>query len=88
MVSSQAAEMEHCQELYNSIKAHPALISLIRSRGLVFDFVEDPTTQKARLIELKGFWAQSSCGACLYYWIRDARILLGRENKVDVRVSI
>lgn len=59
--------VEHCQELCYSIKAHPALTSLIRSRGSVVDVVEDPTTQKVRLIELNDFGTQSSCGACLYH---------------------
>ena len=79
--------VEHCQDLYEEIKAHPALTPSIRSRGFVFDVVEDSVTQKVRLIELNDFGAQSGCGACLYHWIRDARILYGRENDVDVRVS-
>ncbi|KAL8706520.1 MAG: hypothetical protein Q9201_000452 [Fulgogasparrea decipioides] len=79
--------VQHCQELFDEIVTHPAMTPAIRERGFSFDVVEDPETQRVRLIELNDFGAQSGCGSCLYHWIKDARLLYRREDSINVRVS-
>lgn len=77
--------VKNCQQLYDQVIHHDLTIA---SRGFVFDVVENPDNQAVRLIELNEFGAQSGCGSCLYHWIEDARILYGREEGIEVRVSV
>ena len=60
----------------------------LKSRGFVFDVIEDPNTQDVQLIELNDFGAMTGCGACLFHWVRDAKLLYGLEEKAEVRVTI
>ncbi len=80
--------MQSCGKLHEKIMTHPAMTSLLESRGFVFDVVEDPDTQNVTLIELNDFGAMSGCGACLFHWIRDAKVMYGMNEKVEVRVAV
>lgn len=80
--------VKSCEGLHKRIMAHPAMTDLLRSRGFVFDVVEDPETQDVRLIELNDFGAMSGCGACLFQWIRDARVMYGIDERIEVRVTV
>ena len=78
---------EGCKVLHQKIMAHPAMIEKLKSRGFVFDVTEDRGTQGVQLIELNGFGAMSGCGACLFHWIRDAPVIYGLSDTVEVRVA-
>ncbi len=80
--------LSNCKRLHEKIMTHPAMTEVLRSRGFVFDVVADPVTQNVRLIELNDFGALSGCGACLYHWVRDARLLYGLNERVEVRVTV
>jgi len=73
--------------LHDKIMAHLAMTELLKSRGFVFDVVENPDTQEVKLIELNDFGAMSGCGPCLFHWIRNARVMYGVDEGVKVRVA-
>ena len=64
------------------------MTDLLKSRGFVFDVLGDPETQEDKLIESIDFGAVHRCGACLFQWIRVARVMYGRKTKVEVRVTV
>ena len=82
------ALLKSCRDLHQKIVTSPAFTERLKSRGFVFNVVEDPCTHDVQLIELNGFGAMTGCGACLFHWIRDAKLLYGLEDKVEVRVAI
>ncbi|CAD6564884.1 MAG: hypothetical protein ASARMPREDX12_004483 [Alectoria sarmentosa] len=80
--------LKSCEVLHQMIMASSAMTERLRNRGFVFDVVEDPGTLDVQSIELNGFGAMTGCGACLFHWVRDAKLLYGLEEKVEVRVTI
>lgn len=80
--------LESCQVLHKKILSHPSMTDHLKSRGFVFDVIEDPNTQDVQLIELNDFGAMTGSGACLFHWVRDAKLLYGLEEKFEVRVTI
>ena len=80
--------LENCQALHQEIMGHRAMTEVLRNRGFVFDMYEDPSTQGVRLIELNDFGAMSGCGACIFHWIEDARVLYGVSEGIEVRVTV
>ena len=80
--------LKSCQALHKRIMAHPSMTDHLKSRGFVFDVIEDPKTQDVQLIELNDFGAMTGCGACLFHWVRDAKLLYGLEDEVELRVTI
>ena len=79
---------QSCEQVHQRIMAHPAMTKGLKAREFVFDVVEDPADQSVRLIELNDFGALSGCGACLFHWIRDAKLLYGFEKGVEMRVTV
>ena len=79
--------LENCRAQHQKIMGHPAMTEALRNQGFVFDVYEDPNTQDVRLIELNDFGAMSGCGACLFHWIRDARVMYGVSEGIEVRVT-
>ncbi|KAL8684692.1 MAG: hypothetical protein Q9218_008183, partial [Villophora microphyllina] len=74
----------NCQRLFKQTVSEPSFMATgLKERGFVFDVVEDPATQAVRLIELNEFGAMTGCGSCLFQWIRDAKVLYGREREVE-----
>ena len=78
---------KNCEKLHRKIVAHPAMTEVLRSRGFVFDVVEDPVNQAVGLIELNDFGALSWCGACRFHWVRDASLFHGLNERIEVRVT-
>lgn len=76
-----------CRELHRRIMDHSAMTEDLNKRGFVFDVVEDPQNQSVQLIELNDFGAMSGCGACLFHWIKDARVVYGFEDWAEFRVA-
>ena len=60
----------------------------IRRRGFVFDVAENPKGGPVRLIDLNCFGTETGCGSCLFHWIRDAKVLYGLQEEVEVRVTL
>jgi len=79
--------LDNCEVVHKNIMAHPEMTDVLRSRGFVFDVVEDPGTQTVKLIELNDFGALSGCGSCLFHSVKDAMLLYGFEKRVEVRVT-
>ena len=79
--------VEHCEVLYQQVITHPEMTDILKQRGFVFDVTENPKTQHVQLIVLNDFGALSGCGACLFHWIKDAKLLYGLEEKVEVRTA-
>ena len=82
------AILEGCRAIHALILEHEAMTEVLKRRGFVFDVLEDAGTQEVQLIELNESGARSGCGSCLFHWIRDARLLYGREEMVEVRLAV
>ena len=77
-----------CEELYDQILKHAGdERDEVTENGFVFDVVENPQTYEVQLLELNCFGAMTGCGACLFHWIKDAGILYGLREGVEVRVT-
>ena len=59
----------------------------LRSEGFVFDVFEGDAND-VQLIEINPFGAMSGCGSCLFHRIRDARVIYGEKEKVEVRIAM
>lgn len=57
------------------------------TQGFTFDVLETPTGD-IQLVEINPFGAMSGCGSCLFHWLRDAKILYGLEERVEVRIAL
>lgn len=77
-----------CEELYDQILKHAGdERDEVTENGFVFDVVENPQTYEVQLLELNCFGAMTGCGACLFHWIKDADMLYGLREGVEVRVT-
>ena len=79
---------EGCRALHQQILDEPAMTEEVKERGFVFDVFDNPTSAKLELIELNDSGARTGCGSCLFHWIRDARLLYGMQEDVEIRVAI
>ncbi|KAL8834498.1 MAG: hypothetical protein Q9170_003733 [Blastenia crenularia] len=80
---------DNAKTIHQQIMLHPAMTEQMKNRGFVFDIVENPTDSNAtRLIELNDFGAMTGCGSCLFHWLKDAEILYGLEEAVEIRVAV
>lgn len=61
--------------------------NLLLEYGFSFDIAlqRDGTV---RLVEVNPFGALSGCGACLFNWVRDGRVLYGLEDDVEFIVTL
>ena len=59
----------------------------LRSEGFVFDVFETEGGE-VQLIEINPFGAMSGCGSCLFHWIKDAKVLYGGKEDVEVRITM
>ena len=76
-------------DIHEQIMAHPSMTEDQKSRGFVFDVIEDPKVLYGlSLIELNEFGATTGCGACLFHWIRDGRVMYGMQEEVEFRVAL
>lgn len=60
---------------------------LLLEQGFTFDSFFDEETGRCQLIELNGFGVRSSCGSCLFQWVRDRAVLYGAESDVEFRIT-
>ncbi|KAK0736685.1 hypothetical protein B0T21DRAFT_288867 [Apiosordaria backusii] len=64
------------------------LDNLLLQQGFSFDVLFDVTTELCELVELNGFGVRSSCGSCLFQWVKDREQLYGATDDVEFRVAI
>ena len=76
--------MEHAEILKKEGRAW--VIEKLESEGFTFDVFD--TGEEVQLVEVNPYGAMSGCGSCFFHWIRDAKLLYGRQEKVEVRVVI
>lgn len=62
------------------------ILDLLLKYGLSFDVIIQQDID-VQLIELNPFGALSGCGACLFNWIVDARVLYGLEDEVPFLIT-
>jgi hypothetical protein len=74
--------LEHAEQLEDGSVAEK-----LEAEGFTFDVVET-TAGEIQLVETNPFGAMSGCGSCLFHWLRDARLLYGLEEKVEVRIAL
>ena len=83
--------------IYSRIIAHakklaengkPLVLDTMTKHGFVFDVLEPVDMSPCQLVELNGFGAMTGCGACLFNWINDCRVIYGLEKKVEVRITL
>ena len=79
--------IRECDILLQKILQSEGMTEDISERGFVFDVAEGLNRGPLRLIELNSFGAMTGCGSCLFNWIRDAEMLYGLEDEVEVRVT-
>lgn len=51
------------------------------------DLIVKKDAKEAQLVEINPFGATSGCGSCLFHWLRDAKLLHGLEDHVEIRIS-
>ncbi len=54
----------------------------------MFEVYGDPSTPEVWLIEPTDFGTMSGCGACLFHWIQDARVMYGVSEGIEVCVAV
>ncbi|KAK4199502.1 hypothetical protein QBC40DRAFT_281794 [Triangularia verruculosa] len=64
------------------------LDKLLLQQGFSFDVFFDAGTEACELVELNGFGVRSSCGSCLFQWVKDREQLYGGTNELEFRVAI
>ena len=85
VVSGATTLLEEMKDyLNNMIDANIAV--LLVKYGFTFDVVvqKDASVQ---LVEVNPFGALSGCGACLFHWVRDAKLMYGFDKEVEFRVT-
>jgi hypothetical protein len=65
----------------------PKIQELLVEYGFVFD-VSLRRGGEVVLVEVNPFGAMSICGACLFQWVRDGRVVYGFEGEVVVKVAV
>jgi hypothetical protein len=65
----------------------PEIQELLVEYGFVFD-VSLRRGGEVVLVEVNPFGAMSVCGACLFQWVEDGRVVYGLEGEVVVRVAV
>ncbi|GAD93583.1 hypothetical protein TRV_02338 [Paecilomyces variotii No. 5] len=59
----------------------------IQDDGFTFDVLK-PASGDIQLVEINPFGAMSGCGSCLFQWIRDAKLLYGLKEQVELRFAV
>ncbi|KAJ9296537.1 hypothetical protein DTO271G3_5235 [Paecilomyces variotii] len=59
----------------------------MQDEGFTFDILR-ATSGDIQLVEINPFGAMSGCGSCLFQWIRDAKLLYGLKEQVELRFAV
>ena len=93
---------EGCRHLLDVIQDHAqaeGFLGDMRVRGFVFDVLALPSAKppltgspdgrdvQLQLIELNPFGATTGCGSALFHWLRDAKLLYGLQDNVELRIT-
>jgi hypothetical protein len=79
-IISHAASLE-------SLPDSTGVLQKLLSEGFVFDIFEAPNGEM-QLLEINPFGAMSGCGSCLFHWIEDARVMYGKQERVEMRLAM
>lgn len=87
MVCSGANEVLERIKLFMEREMSHDIRGLLVKYGFSFDVAlqEDGSVE---LVEVNPFGALSGCGACLFHWVRDGRVLYGLEEDVEFVVTL
>ena len=61
------------------------ILNELKRFGFTFDVAV--MEKDVQLIEVNPFGAMSGCGSCLFQWLRDAYLIYGLEEDVEVRIA-
>ncbi|RKU42635.1 hypothetical protein DL546_000159 [Coniochaeta pulveracea] len=86
VVSRVSAEAERIRGLILDDLDESEMDRLLVEQGFSFDLLFDEERNACELVELNGFGARSSCGSCLFQWVRD-REQLYRGEDMEFRVT-
>lgn len=81
-----SAEAERIRGLILDDLDESEMDRLLVEQGFSFDLLFDEERNACELVELNGFGARSSCGSCLFQWVRD-REQLYRGEDMEFRVT-
>ncbi|OIW29405.1 hypothetical protein CONLIGDRAFT_324718 [Coniochaeta ligniaria NRRL 30616] len=73
-----------CEDLHDNDPMDELLIK----QGFSFDVFFDEDSETCQLVELNGFGVRSSCGSCLFHWVKDRDQLYGSSNDIEFRVTL
>lgn len=87
-----AAHSIHARIISHATSLEPlpdstSVLQKLLSEGFVFDIFEAPNGEM-QLLEINPFGAMSGCGSCLFHWIEDARVMYGKQERVEVRLAM
>ncbi|KAF1981662.1 hypothetical protein K402DRAFT_457865 [Aulographum hederae CBS 113979] len=84
------------KEVHGRIMDHPNMTDDLKESGFTFDVAEvdlapgkdGESSKEVQLVELNPFGAMSGCGSCLFNWVKDARVIYGMEDHVELRLAL
>ena len=80
--------LQYSQNLMKMILQSLGMTEDLRTQGFVFDVGSIDRGLPDQLIDVQNFGAMTGCESCLFHWVRDAKLLYGFEELVEVRVVI
>jgi hypothetical protein len=87
-----AAQSIHAQIISHAVSLESlpntaCVLQKFLSEGFVFDIFEAPNGDM-QLLEINPFGAMSGCGSCLFHWIEDAKVMYGKQERVEMRLAM
>ncbi|KAB5576070.1 hypothetical protein GE09DRAFT_614287 [Coniochaeta sp. 2T2.1] len=71
----------------DDLKDSDPMDKLLLEQGFSFDLFFDEHSKTCELVELNGFGVRSSCGSCLFQWVKDRHQLYRSSDQVEFRVT-
>jgi hypothetical protein len=88
VVNRVTAEAERiCGLILEDLDEKTEMDRLLVEQGFSFDLLFDEKSGVCELVELNGFGVRSSCGSCLFQWLKDREQLYSGEE-VEFRVTM
>jgi hypothetical protein len=84
VVSGAICLLQEIQSFISPMR--PDVETTLLNHGFTFDLALQPDAT-VHLVEINPFGALSACGACLFHWVRDARLLYGFCGDVEFRIT-
>lgn len=84
-ILDEATRIHHL--IMEDLNSNNPMDKLLVDQGFSFDVFFDEDSKTCQLVELNGFGVRSSCGSCLFQWVKDLDQLYGVSNDVEFRVT-